>query len=411
MLHKLFVRLRHPLMLTLIPMPVHLLFCGLWMPQAPLLWALAPGLYLPMAMLCLFPKGRKRLLCGGACAGLLLLTSLLLLPWRESPGVLLSPAVYAFLLMFFLKMGGWTEELELPPQLPMVGAFLYVVIQFYLGLTKGAVTAVALPLHLCFLVFLLLALLTMNRTSLRTAMLDPAHKPPEQLRRRNLVLVWLTFGLTVLVSLIPAIGEGLVWLWDSFLGLLRWLLSLMTLADGGGTVSSGGGGDMSAMLPATEASEPSLFSVIMEKVLMAFSCLVALVLLVLLLRFLWKKLRVLLRLMLERLRQYGEDAALDYVDETVDTRTEDTASGAGRHGKRGRGLRIDLRGLAPRERIRAAYRILRSRDREWDPARTARDTLKPEAAALYEEARYSAHEITKEQSDAFERLSHDPPRK
>lgn len=165
-------------MLMLLVMPVHLLFCGMWMPDQPLLWAAAPGAYLILACLCLLPKGRVRLACGLLSSAVLAMTSLLLLPWRQLPGVLLAPALYAFLLLFFLKVGGWTDEMELPVSLCLSGMMLYILLQFYLNLSRQRYAVIEPALKISFLVYLLLVLLMMNRHSIYTAMLEADRKPP-----------------------------------------------------------------------------------------------------------------------------------------------------------------------------------------------------------------------------------------
>ena len=47
------------------------------------------------------------------------------------------------------------------------------------------------------------------------------------------------------------------------------------------------------------------------------------------------------------------------------------------------------------------YSILRGKHPEWEKSHTARETLNEPSAQLYEKARYSSHEITPQDSEAF----------
>lgn len=229
-MRKIMLRLQKPLALMLSILPVHLFLYCLWLKYAPLLWCLTPGLYLLFACLCLLPRGRLRLPCGIACGALLLGSALLLTPWLASPGLLITPILYTAVLMYYLRMGGWTPDMELGPQPFLVGGAAYILIQFITGVMPENYGPMLLPLRASFLLWLLLLLLYMNRLSLSAAMIDDRRKPPEQLRRRNLVLVWLTFGAAVFISLIPAIGQALNSLWDGLIALVHafiaWLSSL-----------------------------------------------------------------------------------------------------------------------------------------------------------------------------------------
>ena len=300
------LRLQKPLLLMLCSLPVCLLISHLYMPGRQGLWCLMPGLYLLLACLCLLPPGRLRLPCGLAGSAAMIAAALCLLPWHEHLWVLLLPVMYIVLLLLFLKMGGWTPDMELRPTVPMIGAVCYILLQFVTGLKPDTYADMIPPLHIGFLLFLLLALLYMNRLSLRSAMMDGTRRPPEQLRRRNTLLVWAAFFGAVLVSLIPAIGDGLIWLWDRFKQAIGWFMELIgRLGAGSSSGASGGSGDGMGALEAAEDTEPGLLSVILQYVTIAAACLIAAVLLVLAVRLLGKKLKVLLRRMLERLKLYG----------------------------------------------------------------------------------------------------------
>jgi len=68
---------------------------------------------------------------------------------------------------------------------------------------------------------------------------------------------------------------------------------------------------------------------------------------------------------------------------------------------RRRNARRNLKELSPREQIRTRYGLLRGKHPEWASSDTARETLSEASAKIYEKARYSSHEITSEDSEAF----------
>lgn len=207
----------------------------------------------------------------------------------------------------------------------------------------------------------------------------------------------------MLISLIPAIGEALVWLWDRVLDLIAWLMSLLGRLSGFSLQGSPGGGEAGFELG--ETTEPSALALFLQKIAIAIALVLAAALLALLLWKLWRVLRILFTRFIERLRQYSQNTTSDYVDEAIDTRDAGSDT-IGRHRQsRRRRKNIDLRNLGPREKIRAVYRMMISRDREWNPALTARDRLPATEASIYEEARYSSHPITGEQAEAFARSS------
>lgn len=158
-----------------------------------------------------------------------------------------------------------------------------------------------------------------------------------------------------------------------------------------------GFGDMSP-------AEPSMAAQILEKVFMVLAFVVLFVLIILAGRMLWRRLKKLLRQVLERLKQYSSDTAGDYEDEAIDTRNDDSASRVNRR-KRRPTRYTDLQALPPREKIRASLRMMRQQDSSWQDFVTARDMLPREQAAVYEEARYSTHDVTPEQADAFSRFA------
>lgn len=153
---------------------------------------------------------------------------------------------------------------------------------------------------------------------------------------------------------------------------------------------------------AMEPAQPSLFAVIMEKVMIAVAFVLALLIALWLVRFLGRQLKKLALWLMTRLRSYAQSAGEDYVDELEDTREQGEERFAfAREWFRKRLSERDLKGLPPREQIRKRYGILRRRHPEWTDSQTARDTLSETPAILYERARYSSHEITEADAETF----------
>ena len=58
--------------------------------------------------------------------------------------------------------------------------------------------------------------------------------------------------------------------------------------------------------------------------------------------------------------------------------------------------------MTPGERIRVRYARLMDRKPQWSESSTARENLPGDAAALYERARYSEHEMTRRDEKDFD---------
>ena len=57
--------------------------------------------------------------------------------------------------------------------------------------------------------------------------------------------------------------------------------------------------------------------------------------------------------------------------------------------------------MTPREQIRRRYQWLLKKNPQWHNSRTARENLSDERSVLYEQARYSDKELTKEEAEKF----------
>ena len=214
----------------------------------------------------------------------------------------------------------------------------------------------------------------------------------------------LVFAAVILfIAAIPALAEWLGKAWNLFREILlaigRWLASLLPQQQSAGG-SPGGGGDLFSDFG--EAAEPSLFAQIMEKIAIVLAVAAIGVLAIWTGRFLWRRLRILMKKLWALIGRYTLAASEDYVDEISDTRED---GGESRQSRR-RALRRRLRqvneaDLSPAQRIRYRYQLLLWKRSEWTRSSTARENLPAAAASLYEKARYSTSAVTPEEAQRF----------
>lgn len=366
------------------------------------------GLYLLVALPCLRLPGRVRLAVGALGSVLLLGLGIAMIPMREAFTVMLVPIGYAALLLHGLPMAAWPREREPAAGWIVAGVIAHVLGQAMVngarahGAMQGMLQAAPLLLA-SFLIFLLLAVLSMNRSSMQTASLGRRQVPP-RMRRRNVMLTLGFLALVLLVASIPEMIRALRTLWH-WLGaavsmLIAALLALLPDTSEPMGEAVGGSMDMSGLMEA--APEPSAFLMLLERIAMGVALIVAVVLAFLALRFLYRRLKALIRHLRERLGQFAASATEDYVDEITDTR--DDSEEERLHVLERLQRRFDWGHdgqLPPRERIRRRYMRLRRRHHEWYDSQTARETIPGEAARLYERARYSDHEVTEAEAKAF----------
>ena len=210
-------------------------------------------------------------------------------------------------------------------------------------------------------------------------------------------------GIVLLLSFIPVLAKAVdklfEWLMVVIKTLIKWFMALFAQD---GSTSSSGSGSQEEMLAGLGDAEASALAKLLEKFLMIFSLILIAVGVFFALRFLWKKLKEFGRYLYGMLRNYANSASEDYVDEVEDTRDQ-----GGEHEtltqkmRRRRNAKRNLKELPPREQIRTRYGLLRGRHPEWAASGTARETLNETSAKIYERARYSSHEITTEDSEAF----------
>lgn len=309
---------------------------------------------------------------------------------------------YGGLFLGSLTMGRWPLDWELPALPRIMGFVLHLAGQLVLfsdGLKPEPVLGAWKPwLRLCFLGYILLTVLSMNRDSMNNAS-DEKRSVSQGMRRKNTVMTLGLFGLAMLASLIPYIYDWIkqLVLWVVML-ILRLLAFLTPEQQTGGPPSSGA--EPEGLGP-MEETEPSLLARILEIVAMVLAAIAVLALLVFLAVWLFKRVKRLLKRLWGLLERYAAAVSEDYQDEITDTRMD--SDGQRISGSRRQRLRkTDRKGpMNPGEDIRHRYQRLLRRHRDWTPDTTARENIPEEMAALYEQARYSHHAPTEAEAEQF----------
>lgn len=367
--------------------------------------ALFPPAYALLALLCLPLGGRLRLPLGLCAAAAMAGAGVVSLLAAGNVVVLLVPVGYAALLLSSLPMAAWPRERELFPAWYVVGLVLHALAQMMCGVARRmgrmhALLAAQPWLLLGFVLFLLLSTLSLNRIALHYATLG-RQRLPLTVRVKNRLLIVGFLALALLIACAPGVAAAITAAWKTLLALIatavRWLMALFASRETSGGGGGGGGFDLSGGL---EEAEPGLLALLLERLLLALALVAAVLLAALLLRLLWRRLRALLRALADRLARFAAAAGEDYVDEITDTR-EDGAERSALRRMRGRIDWTDDRRLPPAARIRRRYLRLRLRHSDWRGSQTARETLPDDAAELYERARYSAHEVSSADAEAF----------
>lgn len=399
-----FVRkMQCPMLMALTCFPLVMLVVQTAAPEAVGRMWLFPVLFTGLGWGCILLPGKLRIPGGLAGIVLMWVMAAVCFPLGAHPVLALPTAVYSGMLFFVLPVGGWERGRELALAWPMVGVLTHVIMQL---LTNGSRNlgediygAGERTLLISFLALLVLTALSLNRSSLKDAS-QSRRSIPLLMRRQNRVLTLALVIIGVLVAAIPAIGDALAWVGDMFMRLMAYVGALLAMlmpqkgAGVGGAAPGEGGAGLG------EANEPSQFALIMEKIIGVLALVVLVIGLFFFLRMLWKKLRKLLRYLWERLGKYGSAASEDYEDEVTSTREEEEIERMGLLKRLRRLAPEDEAGLDPTQRVRSRYRRMMRRG-NWARSSTAREQLPPEAAGLYERARYSGQTLTEEEAERF----------
>lgn len=327
--------------------------------------------------------------------------------------LLLPPLFYCVLLLWSLRLCTWSWTEELPTSWYWTGFVIHAAAQVLYSVNqintasmeaaKGrdlvALFESARPGTLiAFFGFILLAMLSMNRDSMVSAGMG-RQKTSASMNRKNTVFVAAFFVVAIIIALIPAISEAVTAAWNWLISTIgRLLNALVQSLPIEGTLSNGGSNDQ---MMGGMSGEASPFALLMQKIFMVLgtvlNAVVVLGILYALGKTIWKHL---LNLM-HSLSKYMSSVSEDYEDEITDTRDFGEKERVRISRRSRRAAVAESKNMPAGERIRRRYLRLLYKHPEWGRGTTARENLPPEAAPLYERARYSDHPLTDGDAERF----------
>ena len=402
-------RCQFPIMMAAGSLPLPMIICGMELTGSVNACLILAGIYVVLAWLCTLTPGKMRIPVGMLCVAGIFAAGFVLLPFETLLPALLIPILYVALLLGGLQVGGWEPGKELHPLVGAICLVAHMAAQFLVNLDKQnravpIYSAETLPLTIAFLIFGALAMMALNRASLNSAV-NGRSSVPKAMRWKNRVLTVGMMAIVLLVASLPAVIRALTraWEWIKY-GILKLILFILSLFPQQSTEGGGQGGGMDLSGLGGETREESLLSRIITYVLLALAILILIALVAIALRIVWRKLKELAKFFWARLNAYMASSSEDYVDEIADTRDDAEHERLLRRRKKKQlRRRVDESTLNPQQRIRYRYLQMWLKHPEWTPERTARENLTGDAAQLYERARYSSHEVTEHDADAFAR--------
>ncbi len=390
--------------------PLYLLAASALIPSR---WWLAIVLPLPTLLLTgltgLLPAKRRTLALILSIAIMAAMCTLLFLE-NLLPGIVLFVLCVFQMLLFLPAMARPAHE-EWSMRLLSAGLAVHIGAQFVKDLPLF--THAAALLTWAFVIYLFMLLFSFNRMTLAATGSTTGKTLLRHNRRLLTVLSLLILLLTNIRGIGQAIRRAIAWVIVQITALLAWFGSLLPQQD------PGGGAQESLPLEGLmeEATEPNVFSQIMDVVLIVFGVLVAAVLVFFVGKQLIKLLRKAFRALADRLRLFKQRITADYEDQSetlLDWSEVKTAAVKRMQRIRNRLRPTSWEALAPDQRVRRVYRLLLRHIDNPDPALTAQEVLQsgalplpgdavPTAAALYDRARYSTHPIAPKEADELRR--------
>ena len=390
-----FRKCQFPLLLVFATSPVCLFLFAFLAPELLYLCWVTPAAYAVFFILAFLIPGKIRLFYGIIATILLAFSGLLPLMIVRNFFLLIIPIFYCILFLWSLPMASWSSDKTLPA-FCYWGGILFHIIAYLLQFLVSTLAAVSFDsirgLQLvCFFAFAALAMISLTRVNLASA--ANGRRAPASMRRKNLIMTLIFFAAALIISLIPAIM-------DIIHSFFNWLLDLLhkAFAFTGDSIDVSPAAPMQStmdgeVMPGT--AESGLLAQILNILFLIFSNGLMLVVIFYTVRMLIKLLRKLIRRFLTGMSDYVANVSEDYIDEITDTRTAMPKK------KRNRVSAADERAMTPVQRIRYRYQRLLYKHPNWDQGSTARENLPTEAAAVYEQARYSSHPVTQEDAALF----------
>lgn len=362
--------------------------------------------YFALAVISLLIPGKLRLPYG--ILGFLLLCGLGVLPLMQVRNffLLIVPAVYGILLLWGLQIALWSWDTEIHSFWIWTGIIVHLIGQIMLvaAHVKEVTTLepVTPAINLCFFLFAVLGMLSLNRGNLSTASMGK-QRASGKLRHFNVLLTLIFFAVALLVTLIPTVvaaaEKAWNWLIDVIAKAVAWIIAHYP-TDSNSTASTQAT-DQTTQELGVGAGETSEFAVVLEKIVMFLIKIVIIIMLVIAIYLLVRQITKLLRKLWAKFTHYTSNISEDYEDIITDTREEGEKEGLFARKIRERLTSVDERTLSPDARIRRRYWKLLKKHPEWAAGSTAREKLPMDMAHLYERARYSEHPITEADAEKF----------
>ena len=389
------LKCQFPLLLVAATAPVALFLFAFLAPEQMLLCWVTPGVVTALVILSFLIPGKFRLFYGIITAILLAASGLLPLLAVQNFFLLLVPILYCILYLWCLPMASWSSDEKLPA-FCYWGGLLFHIISKLLQVLVSTLNPVSFdiisgPQLVCFFAFAGLAMLSLTQSTLASA--ANGRRAPASMKRKNVILTVIFFVVALLFSFMPAIINAI----NRF---IDWLLELLGDALSG-ISATGDVSPVGSMQPTIDgelgvgASDPGLLSKIFNVLFIILGIILIVVVAFYAAKFLIRLMRKLIRHFLSGLADYAANISEDYIDEITDTRTTTPKQ------KKVRISAADERAMTPAQRIRYRYQRLLYKHPNWDQGSTARENLPSEAAAVYEQARYSSHPVTQEDATQF----------
>lgn len=360
--------------------------------------------YLVLSFAAMSVRGQLRLPAGIAMSVLFVAGTFLLAPPQGRLGALAAAVLCSGLLIWSLKISGWSSKKEIPVLWIAIGGISHLLGQALLHVDRVAggmgLARYSGSFMAALVIFVLLTMLSMNRDSLMAAS-GKRQSVPGTMRQKNVMLIFMFFVLAMAASLLPSaftgimgvLERGLVWLVDLIVRLIpdTTTQKVENIPSPTGEVNYNPiGGEVGVQLnPLTEKIAAFVGGVLFFALLLYVAY------------RLYRMAADTLRRLVASLGKFASGVAEDYIDEVTDTREDGTAEKVERKPLVSRIPFLEPKNLSPGEKIRFRYQRLLRAHPEWSPGSTARENLPGDMASLYERARYSTHPISDGDAAAF----------
>ncbi len=393
--------------------PLFLLPGTYFLPEFPNIILLLPLASLLLSMAAGFLPGKRRK-TGFLLAILLqaLLCALALLPINPLSALLFLPCLVMMLL--FMPALSRPAGLEWSTSHLSQGIVLHLTGQAVKNLP--ILMNVGNTLSLFFSFYLILCLFAFNRYALLDAS-RAEQSPPARLLRKNRRILGIFAMIALIFANLNSFETAVLAAWEflkrAIASILLWLSMLLPQLSSSREQGTPQGFDPGLF---GEASEPSTFSLILEKMLIVVAFIAASLLLLFGVYQLFRLFRRLVKNLLSRIMEYSRAIGEGYVEKTeslldwgevIKSARDKWESFQKRYKKP-----PSWESLPPRDKVRHVYVLLMKRVKSPAPSLTARESLQNaglslppikalKIASLYERARYSDHPISPEEADAM----------